>query len=82
MLGLYTKDLTDAGKDGPTRLAAMVEFANQALENSQVDMRYRLVHTQQVDLVNDGNTDGDALDAVTNDMCRQRHCGTSMARIW
>jgi hypothetical protein len=67
VLGLYTKDLTDAGKDGPTRLAAMVEFANQALENSQVDMRYRLVHTQQVDLVNDGNTDGDALDAVTND---------------
>ena len=47
------------------RIASMIEYSNTLLANSNVDMRYRLVQVQEINLANDGRTDGNALDSLT-----------------
>lgn len=76
---LYTADALQHpnGHDMDARIAAAVEWTNQAYRNSRIDARIRLVHTEQVGAAYAGNLQNHHLDQLRRDAevnrLRQEH---------
>jgi reprolysin-like metallo-peptidase family M12B len=49
VMGLYSKQV--ARHDPEARLASMIAFGNRVLINSKANLRYRLVHVQELDIL-------------------------------
>ena len=79
LMVLYTNDALQHqnGRDINARIAAAVEWTNQAYRNSGADVELRLVHTEQASSRYNGWLTGTQLDWLTNDAdvnkLRQQH---------
>ncbi|MEE9396241.1 MAG: zinc-dependent metalloprotease family protein [Methylococcales bacterium] len=55
------------GRDMPALAASFVEYANKAYKNSQVNIRFRLVHIEKVAFAGDANVSSAALTNLSRD---------------
>ena len=61
---LYTDEMLQETPDPDARIALMTSWINSAFSQSNVDATINLVHSQKINFTADGQTNGNALDAL------------------